>query len=54
MVNGMTTTNGKVVKLSVQNYTLLKHAKHELELDSFDGVVSKLLEEHRQKGASQE
>ena len=54
MVNGMTTTNGKVVKLSVQNYALLKHAKHEMELDSFDGVVSKLLEEHCQKGASQE
>lgn len=46
----MTTTNGKVVKVSAENYALLKHTKHELELDSFDGVVSKLLEEHRQKG----
>jgi hypothetical protein len=49
MVNSMTTTNGKVVKLSVENYALLKHAKHEMELDSFDLVVSKLLEEHNQK-----
>ena len=49
MVNEMTTTNGKVVKVSVENYALLKHAKHAMELDSFDDVVSKLLEEHRQK-----
>jgi predicted CopG family antitoxin len=52
MVNGMTTTNGKVVKVSVENYALLKHAKHEMELDSFDDVVSKLLEEHRRKEVS--
>ena len=49
MVNNLATTNGKVVKISSENYERLRHAKHEMELDSFDGVVSRLLEEHLQK-----
>ena len=54
MVNNLATTNGKVVKISCENYARLKHTKHEMELDSFDSVVSRLLEEHFQKqGVSQ-
>lgn len=45
----MTTTNGKVVKLSAENYSKLKNAKFDLRVDSFDKVIDKLLEEHRQK-----
>ena len=39
---------GKVIKLSQGVYDALKHAKHEFEVESFDQVVSKLLEEHRE------
>ncbi|QRF74651.1 hypothetical protein Thermo_00136 [Thermoplasmatales archaeon] len=41
----MVTTNGKVVKLSIENYERLKDAKFELRMPSFDGVVARLLDE---------
>lgn len=49
MVNCMTTTNGKVVKLSFENYLRLKHLKHKLELDSFDATFEKLFEQYAQR-----
>ena len=51
MVNVLTTTMGKVIKISAENYSLLKHTKHVMELNSFDEVISKLLNEHRKNEA---
>ncbi len=49
MVNNMVTTNGKVIKVSAENYSQLKHAKYEMELESINEVVSMLLQEHHEK-----
>ncbi|OWP57543.1 MAG: hypothetical protein B2I17_00150 [Thermoplasmatales archaeon B_DKE] len=45
MVNDKVTTNGKVIKLSIENYDRLKDEKFELRMPSFYGVGAKLLEE---------
>ncbi len=54
MVKDMVTTNGKVIKISSQNYKELRHTKYKMELNSINDVVSILLQEHCRNSCKKE